>query len=559
MGAQQAARSLPPDEYRVVTRAFSPSPDVASIRVRTDLVLLRVVVSNRSGKAVTGLTQGDFELRDSGKPTAISIFREITPGGQEAGPSKPLRMAAETPVPVSNQSRYIALFFDDRNLPLSDLVAARDAAATFLKKQMMASDHVALFTSSAPFQGTGFTTDSGMILERIGQLRTQARRADDGLGACPPIGPLLAFQIARANDREALDLGIAMAQACPGGSFTSRRDLAAIVQRQADFVLSVAEQFSVETMAAVAHAIESLGNMPGERVLVLASSGFWSRSLQREQAKLSDLALQREVVINALDARGVIPDGANAAAPIALGRRPELRAVADRFAAQQRDALSDVLASLSQSTGGIFFQNNNDLRQGMVRLAAPPDSSYLLGFEPLDLTPNGRFHQVDVKIRKEGATSIRHRPGYFAPTPEPATTRGKGDPFETAVRSGQSLADIGIAVADERVTTDSSEAALHVAIRIDLRGLPFQKRLDRRVQRMRYAVSVFSSDGAFLAGQQAVIYLSLKPESYLRLAREGLEQKLVINLPQGKYRLRHVLQEAIEGKMAAMSRDVTIP
>ena len=76
------------------------------------------------------------------------------------------------------------------------------------------------------------------------------------------------------------------------------------------------------------------------------------------------------------------------------------------------------MAQVAEGTGGEFFHNNNDLKDGFGRLAGSP-GAYILAFAPKDLKPDGKFHQLKVKLaEKETAYSVQARRGYFAPRNE---------------------------------------------------------------------------------------------------------------------------------------------
>jgi len=124
LGSVPAAGQFPADEYRVLTRPYEPQA-TASIRVRTDLVLVRVVVRDRSGKVVAGLTQSNFELRNDGRVVPITVFS--TQSSFEPTRSVPLEVRIsnqpETTEPAIQQ-RFLGIFIDDRNMPLGDLVSA---------------------------------------------------------------------------------------------------------------------------------------------------------------------------------------------------------------------------------------------------------------------------------------------------------------------------------------------------------------------------------------------------------------------------------------------------
>lgn len=553
------AQDWPADEYRALTRPYTP-PSTAAIRVQTDLVLARVVVRDDSGKSIHGLKQDDFELRDNGRKQVLNVFREESFSSEEP----PLVAASgETGKEPEAQGsarkqRFVALFFDDLNMTLSDVVPVRKAAVDFIRDRLRALDKVALFTSSATLF-LDFTDDRQQALTKLAELRPQVQKADDGSTACPHIGALHAHMMVRMRDNDALNVAIALAQNCPAYRFTTRRDLAAIVQRQAEWVLSMAERFSADTLTSIANAIERLGKAPGERILLLASSGFWSRSMQREQSRVIQFALRREVVINSLDAKGLVTDAPSlTAAPNVLARNPGLQVTADGFERQQREASSDVLSGLALGTGGEFFHNSNDMDRAVRELASPPATSYLIGFEPDGLVPNGSYHTLQVIVPKIAKASIRCRPGYFAPTKEEISKRPQADPFDQAVSSTEAMQAIPLEVHEQVETSAAGEKTLRILLRVDVRKMPFQKKDDRHVERIRYATVIFSPDGQFLAGSQAMFYLSLKPTTLAQMEKSGLLQKVSMQLPAGNYRIRHVVQEAVEGKIAAQSRDIAV-
>src|SRR6185503_9821952 len=53
------------------------------IKVNTELVEVRAVVTDRQGQIVSGLKQEDFELLENNKPQAISFFSLVRVAGKE--------------------------------------------------------------------------------------------------------------------------------------------------------------------------------------------------------------------------------------------------------------------------------------------------------------------------------------------------------------------------------------------------------------------------------------------------------------------------------------------
>ena len=72
--------------------ALTAVPREGQFRVGTELVRIDVVVTNRSGEPVTGLTGADFSILDSGQPQTISFFDAVTipVGTRDLGIRRPL-------------------------------------------------------------------------------------------------------------------------------------------------------------------------------------------------------------------------------------------------------------------------------------------------------------------------------------------------------------------------------------------------------------------------------------------------------------------------------------
>jgi hypothetical protein len=76
-------------------------------------------------------------------------------------------------------------------------------------------------------------------------------------------------------------------------------------------------------------------------------------------------------------------------------------------------AEGDTLGEFAHGTGGVWFHNNNDLVDGLNRVAAAPEWYYVLGFSPQSLTLDGSFHSLKVSVNAKSVTS-QSRHGYFA-------------------------------------------------------------------------------------------------------------------------------------------------
>jgi hypothetical protein len=71
------------------------------------------------------------------------------------------------------------------------------------------------------------------------------------------------------------------------------------------------------------------------------------------------------------------------------------------------------LAELAQDTGGLAFDNTNNLHQGFERIETDLRNYYLIGYAPTHDTYDGRFRTIEIKVNRPGVT-VAARKGYYA-------------------------------------------------------------------------------------------------------------------------------------------------
>jgi len=163
--AQSPANSVPE-----MSAHDAPVP----LRVRVNLVPVRVVVRDQRGHAVASLHKEDFQLFQDGKPQEISNFAVQTPDSLSRhvvqpqtvsdGSSSAPKAAAFLP-----PSRFVAFLFDDPHLNMEDVMQARLAASRYLDGSLTATDRVAIFTVSGQNQ-VDFTDDRVKLHKALLQL-----------------------------------------------------------------------------------------------------------------------------------------------------------------------------------------------------------------------------------------------------------------------------------------------------------------------------------------------------------------------------------------------------
>src|ERR1041384_4259343 len=109
------------------------------VRVYTELVQTDVMVFDKQGKFVNGLTADNFELRIDGKPRPIQGFEQITAGSSEESQLAAARGAntinLNRPAPL-DRGRIVFFFIDDLHMDLAGIHAAKKVITSFIDKEM---------------------------------------------------------------------------------------------------------------------------------------------------------------------------------------------------------------------------------------------------------------------------------------------------------------------------------------------------------------------------------------------------------------------------------------
>jgi len=526
---------IPKDEFSWVSRPYTPeAPSAPAIRVRSDLVEVPVVVLDSHEKPVPNLKKEDFLLFDNGKPQTISAFSVLTgaagsaPAAATAAPGVPAATAPSRDI----QPRYVALFFDDMSTTMPNLTFAREAAIKFIRKGLDPGERIGIFTASGSLS-LDFTDNLQRLLDTLAKLRVFQRMQLRLLNPCPPETKYQAWVIIHSGGEteELVDAAAAAVACCgPGGGEACAREVA-------ESMVDIDEGRALDTIHALGLVIRHLSQMPGHRVVVLTSSGFLALSLHQETQKVIESALRGNVVINSLDSSGVVYD--------------------DKY--KTHFNMKAPMYDLAAGTGGKLIQNSNDLAAGMHTLASPPPVSYVLGFTPENLKVDGSAHSLQVKLTNAERFAVHARPDYYAPSPDPSPSEKRFNRLQATVLSADGPAELPIELTATPAASATGDRNLNVSVHVDTHKLPFADLNDeRKVERLIFITALFDAKSQFVAGVEGVMDLRIKAATLKKVREDGLDAKLTVQAPAGSYRLRQVVQEAIDGKIAALDRPVEI-
>ncbi|HVT43460.1 MAG TPA: VWA domain-containing protein [Thermoanaerobaculia bacterium] len=393
----------------VVTSAVAAPEETIQVTV----VEVPVTVTDRSGKAVRGLTAENFQLLDDGKQVALEHFEVIDLA--RIAPDEPIHPAAK---------RNFLLLFDLSNSSPINISKAREAAEAFVTKEMSDRDLAAIATFTVE-QGvrlvTAFTTDRELLKNAVTTLgHPKFFRISDPLFVSAQVAPVAAGGGAR-EERAAAELQNAFEELIDSVQRSERqatdeyrrarlkaqfdhfgtiaRALDAVQGQKQIILFSEGFDASVvqgrEQVAGAAAAAEADALYSGEIWRVDPDQRYGSSTSMREINDMVQIFRRADVVLHAIDIQG-------------------LRTDVDSREGFRRSS-TESLFLLSDPTGGKVFKNANDLGSSLRGMLEGQEVIYVLGFRARPAGQPGRFH--DLKVRTSGVRGARvsHRAGYFEP------------------------------------------------------------------------------------------------------------------------------------------------
>ena len=504
----------------------------STFKLHVNLVQVRVVVRDSSGKPVENLRREDFEIYDQGKLQAITNFDVDTPQSRRERAAAALKtQASAAPSPdaakVSIPERFVALVFDDVHLSSDDAARVRIAASKFLQG-LLPSDRVAVYCTSGQCTSQEFTSDTELLNKAVLAILPHPLLEPPSTGHAPQAayGPAIAVS---TNSTPAADMVDAMVYA----------HLAEILRR--------------------------LAAMPGQRVLLLVSPGFGTnmtdaRSFASAMSDASGIigsANRSGIVINTLDVRGLYVPGY-----LSPSISPTDSVVSGQTINASNSAEFEspiVLQDFAAGTGGTFFQNSNDLAGGLARIGSTPEVSYLLGFSPQNQKTNGQFHLLKVKLVGNLKYDVQARRGYFAPSKVDDPKEQARAEIEDAIYSQGEIQDFPLELQTQYFTAEDASVRLSVVSRLGIKSLRFRKADDRNLNSVIIATAIFDENGDLVSGGVKNVDMRLLDATLTRLSRTGLTVRSSFELKPGKYLVRQVVRDSEGSQMAARNGVVSIP
>jgi VWFA-related protein len=589
--AQDDSKKPPTSSSQSQTTGQKDQKTEPVIRLETELVQIDLVVADKAGKLVSDLKREDFQVIEDGKPQTVTHFAM----GSSSQPaswivSEPRKtLDGKTAAPLEEvRGRYVVLAVDDFHLTAGDLLVVKQTLNKFIDKQLVSGDQVALATTSGNLGFyQQFTNEPDILKRAIKRLSVQERKVTSSFDV-PRITDYQA-ELIDMGDSDALELAVqeilrnmGLPPSPPGrsnsASAASTRQIAVSqAQSKARMIVTQNAHYTGSTLETLEGVIRSLRDLPGRKMLVLLSDGFYLggniANKVYDLRRITDAATRAGVVIYSVDARGLIatPLGGDASEqpPPDVGM-PGARARIENTATE---AKRDPLNALARDTGGFPLFNTNDLNLGLQRVLDDNETYYVLAYEPQISHRDGRFHKIDVRIPGRPELRIRTRKGYFAPTETVATKQEKAKSpeqaekiasaaRETQLRAGLTslfpLHGIDVGMSADFVDTPESGPVAVLNAELDAAGLTFNNVGGNLQSLLDVVAAVFDERGKVVASYNERVSINLTPARYEDALKQGFNYRKVVKLAPGFYQARIAIREDGTARVGSASQWVEV-
>ena len=405
------------------------------------LVTVDVLVFDRDGTPVSGLTALDFVVEEDGAPQAIASFEALDPGPRRApaplaaGPSdarRPLDPVASNLRSAPRDARTFVLLVDDVSLAPSREAELRRAIHRFAGDGLRDGDELLFATTSGEIWWSARMPDG---LEDVRALAARLRGRRLAETTSDYMSEWEAHRIARfesptgaALESSGVSRGspsFGTAVAAPATSVTERvvtrwlerfycdaraLDLCrTMVARRAEQVDRARANRTRDVMARIDQAVVALSAQRGRKALLLLTEGFLNDPDLDVTRLVAGRCREANIAVYSLDVRGLLPgfDELSAASSAGAPNAAELSLMRQ----EQVEFQAAGSVALAEDTGGFALRDTNDLGGGAVRIAEESRAYYLLGIVP----PAGKgprdWRSLRVSVKRPGLT-VRARKGY---------------------------------------------------------------------------------------------------------------------------------------------------
>ncbi len=376
-----------------------------TFRTTTAMVEVDVIVHDRHGEFVPGLTVEDLQLLEDGRPQTVEQFYMVT--HERGGRLFPITGDQDV-APEDRARRIFVVVFDEAHMDHEGLLRAKVGAEQFIRDNIGPGDFGGIF-HNGQMHGGRLTTSRAELIAGVNAVTHGFENRQSLLATFrefPRIpGEIDAMRIADGSVEVVNRLGT---KVCEDDPFSCQlngglNQVENLIQQKARLYVRQARILTQNTMLNLRYVVNRLQRIPGRKTVVFLSEGFFVEESRQDLITIAAEAARGGTVIYNIDSRGLI--GSPSATPDVL------RTEAGRSTAW--DTGEDGPLILASATGGLRFRNIDDISRAFNMVVRDTSTYYVIGYRPHNPTMDGTYRKIEVKPVTSGLR-VRARQGYRA-------------------------------------------------------------------------------------------------------------------------------------------------
>ena len=559
-----------------------------TLRAQARLVIVDVVVTDRSHNPIHGLKATDFSLLENKATQKVLHFEEhaqqapTPPGKAAAFPKLPPGIFTNY-IPVPENTTLNVLLLDSLNTPMRDQAFLRSQLLDYAKQQKPGTS-IAIFSLGTQLRLLQGFTSNPEVLREVMQHHLQR------------MSPLLGDAVGGGG--------------APEGTADQLGDLGAVLPSQVAASLTTFDniQSSFKTQLRARYTLDAmnvlaryLANMPGRKNVIWFSGSFpinvmpdasgdasdpfaGVASAEAEYRETTNLLTRSQVSVYPVDARGLMvspvfdasSDGSRyARSPIKMAQDES------NFSASTAEEHS-TMQRMADDTGGEAFFNTNGLKQAVAKAIDHGSNYYTLAYAPASAPRPGEFRKLEVKLA-QGGYQLAYRRGYYADDPHkigsaltdadpaaaPPTAPNDPAPMRRAMTHGLPGATeiifkmrvLPTSIADEEKPATGNRLVLAQAhgpyrrlavdYAADVRSMSMPAGEDHLHRgAIEFILLVFAADGALVNTVSNGVKLAFPEDTYRSILKTGLTAHQEVSVPvKGDYTLRVGVHDLVSDRI----------
>jgi VWFA-related protein len=554
-----------------VTPSPSQVPPAPTIRVSTHMVLVDVVVTDKQGKAITGLRPEDFVVEENGKVQKVASL-------STAGDNSPA--AALPPGIYSNRAQYrspggpiTVMLLDAIDTPFTNQVYARSQMLRFVQEQYKPGQRMGIFTLTGSLNVLqDFTSDPQILYTALQRYKPQAQefasagRAVTSASADPSASSTVSSLDASTAPLSggSSDSGLGRTGASNAIAVAQALQAIAVAQASVQAFESAQTAYAKDQRAVLAlNALNSLarilGGLPGRKNLIWIT-GDLPFSFIPENRTMSNAELEEN--LPSLNTRRVDEHSAgNYASTFRQSHADEIRDTASRLSSAQvavypvdARGLSistdidsqETMREMARETGGRAYVNQNEIKVGVQRAFEDESAAYTIGYYPENKKYDAKYRSIKVKVKRDNV-GVQNRRGYYAI--DPTQLKGYNPQQEVASALGDVVPSTLVAFSAQvkPPSANSVKDKIGVTFLVDATTLSAEDTSGGKRLNVAMYAAVYSPSGKMLSDRSQKVDQVFDANTYQQILQHGLMLHMDLDPQAGNNQLRLAVQDGRTG------------